>query len=777
MKKEIAHKVGALHLRLLDEEEQYAQLLAHLVDYCKDNEAYTNDVLTALEDGLDNFFRYKKLDNALSPRYIKIEKRKSQRLRANDTEGAYHIVLSFDDGKESVVHFKRKQDQLLYMLIVLSSLKSGYSAEFLRRGPGYDRVKAIVEKLIMLVYPSISKRGISDIMMGLAQEVGFTDTVQKMRSAVKSLLKSDREQQEERWFMPYTLNIDRKRVYQMHMEPTKILYPEEFQAIIDELPFVDDYVDMSRHISDEMLREENEKMLNAAHQGDVAAMNQLAYTYNYGIGRKVDQDKAFSLWKETADMGNAEGQYYVGVFYGTGDVVTQDYAVSTQYFQKAAQQGHADAIWVLGLYRIHGFGCDADLPKALALFKRAAERGSADAANEVGYIYDRGKHGVRKDEKEAFKWFKMAAEKGHTEAIRYVIRAYHDGLVDDPDGQQYLYWVKRGLELDVPEVSLQVGYYLYQDKKYEKAFDLIDVASETGLLSANHILAIMLVQGLGVEKNIERAIQYLTDGARNNDETCLDLLKKVRPKIWEEVTSTLEDVVDMRSELIILVGKMEPEGNQRYFLELIDRYRENFHEDYMKEINRQFSIHRPSTDKDHTSRRKIVVRKSSSRKAKYEIVITLANGMERILKLNPNSLVLVLLTIICSFKSGYTTVMALHPTCRQVMGRLASLVLGKMSEAAAKDYALEYMTSPRNGSDSYKMYSNLAKRSIRDAIAEYDDAIHFLFDNRETIGRHPLRSMNIDANDIELPRELAELANAMPDGKNILYSLEDERVE
>jgi hypothetical protein len=154
----------------------------------------------------------------------------------------------------------------------------------------------------------------------------------------------------------------------------------------------------------------------------------------------------------------------------------------------------------------------------------------------------------------------------------------------------------------------------------------------------------------------------------------------------------------------------------------------------------------------------------------------MVNGEEQILKLNPNSLVLMLLTIICSFKSGYNTVMALDTTCRSVMAELVRLVFRRVSERAALEYVWKYMSSPKSGSDSYKTYSNFAKQSIVDAIGEYDVAIHFLFDNNETIGKRPLRSMNINVNDIVLPKELMLLAQQMPDGKDILYSLEDEIV-
>ena len=132
----IKQKAGALHERLLDDVEQYQKMLALLGYYEEKNRHYTADVMAALEDGLKSYERYRQLDNALSPRCIKIEKRiipEGKKLRVNDTEGAYHVVFLFDDGKEAVVHFDRKQDQLLYILMLLFAHKNGFSSELYRR--------------------------------------------------------------------------------------------------------------------------------------------------------------------------------------------------------------------------------------------------------------------------------------------------------------------------------------------------------------------------------------------------------------------------------------------------------------------------------------------------------------------------------------------------------------------------------------------------------------------------------------------------------------------
>lgn len=794
MSRETALITGALHLRLMDDEKQYGKLLAHLIYYNKDNEHYTKDVLTALEDGLENFYRYLKLDNALYPRYIKIEKRvfdNGETLAVNDAEGNYRILFYFDDDEEMTIHFSRKQSKLLYLLILFSSLKNGFSAEFLSK-PNKDEYEdekiyladmkrheetmACFMKLAKIVYPVGPLH--ESIFKEMAPMISFTDINQKMRSEIKSYLKAVGLYQEEYWFMPYAINVGKKRVYQMHLGSTRILYPEEFRSIVEAMPQVNDYVDMSSCVSEEMERDIDEKLLKGVQEGDVESMNLLGRAYYNGIGRVADHDKAFSLWQKTAEMGDAEGLFWVGTLYGTGDVVSQDYVKSTQYFQQSADLGFPDALYQLGIYKMHGFGCEVDWQEALAYCKAAAEKGCADAANEVGYIYDRGEHGVEKDDLKAFEWFLKAAEMDHPEAIRYVIRAYHDGLVEDEDGKKLLYWMEKGLELDIPEVSLQVGAYMYEAEEYEVAFQLFEMANDDGLTSANPFLAQMLVRAQGVEKDDDRAIDYLLEGAHEGNETCLMLLKEGCPELWEKVTSKLEGIVDMREKLIELVSQMKPEANQKYFHTLVNSYREYFHDDYLREINKQLSIHVPSTNGDGGMKRKITVRKSSSRKgrARYEVVLTLANGEETILRINPNSLVLLLLTIICSYKSGYTPLMTLDRASRSVMTTLVKLVFRRVSDPKAIDYMEKYMVSPQKGSDSYKSYSNQAKMAIVTAIGELDDAIHFLFDNNEKIGRRPLRSMNLDFADIELPEELAKLAERMPDGKELLYSLEDEEV-
>ena len=160
--KELENKLGAMHLRFLDHEKNYAQLLKELNDYADLVEDYGSAVTSALAESLNNYERFMNLDNALSPRCIVIEKRKfekGKRLSA-DNEGLYHVVLYLDDETRHDVKFSRKQEQLLYITTLLSSFKNGMCEEFFAGNPNpYMDVHCQLAKMI---YPLLNEDKIDE---------------------------------------------------------------------------------------------------------------------------------------------------------------------------------------------------------------------------------------------------------------------------------------------------------------------------------------------------------------------------------------------------------------------------------------------------------------------------------------------------------------------------------------------------------------------------------------------------------------------------------------
>ncbi len=743
--KDIHDKVGAMHFRFLDDEDSYDTLLELLNDYSDHYDQYGQAVTAALEDGLQNLERYIKLENALSPRSIIIEKQEHpQGKDSRDTEGAYHVVFVMDDESRHVIHFNRKQDQLLYMLMLLCSKKSGLVSDFFKYETGtLTPVQEAVIQLVTLVYPHMEDKPVMQMVKDLSPDNSFTSILQNMKEPITECLKKQMLSDDLYWFIPSVRNLKRKRLYRMHIPQTKIICPEEFKSVIAALP------DASEHLQD----------------------NGIDFSH---IDKDMNND--FAMYKELADQGDAEGMYYVGVYYGSGDVVAQDYEKSREYLEKADRLGYIDATYELAIYYLHGFGGKKDTKKALNYLERAAQKGHADAAALAAQFYNSGTYGVKVNHNKAFNFYLIAAEQGNEEAIFYILDGYLEGKGTEIDHEKAMKWLEIAEELEYYNVLVLAGAYFFSqgdEDSLDKALELFDKGVEHGIPLAFYLMGLMAIKKHHGKRSVkEEALEWFVAGADYGDRNCIETIKKSYPETYKEHEEDWKEVVSKRDVLISQVQKMGDKEEQMLFITLIDAYRERWQESYLKEICKQLRIHKSSDSKEGTwePERRIIVKKTTHGKSCYQIVLVTADGVELPIKtFNTNALVLFLLTIICSYKSGYSTEMAKDNDCIPLIGQLVNYVFGEQfSDKYLNIYIEEYMSSGMENSKYYRPYSKLAKDAVSNSLGMKDDPICFLFDNDMIEGRKILRRMNIAPQNIELPQELADLAAKMPDALDVL---------
>lgn len=127
--------------------------------------------------------------------------------------------------------------------------------------------------------------------------------------------------------------------------------------------------------------------------------------------------KAFSIGSllETAQQGNAESQYQLGMRYQYGDGVRMDINKANQWLAKAATSGNVRSQHALSMFYQQYATNTEGAKKALLWEKKAADRGSADAQYALGIMFKNGRL-VRKNEAEARRWLTMAAQQGHLPA-------------------------------------------------------------------------------------------------------------------------------------------------------------------------------------------------------------------------------------------------------------------------------------------------------------------------------------------------------------------------
>jgi TPR repeat protein len=155
--------------------------------------------------------------------------------------------------------------------------------------------------------------------------------------------------------------------------------------------------------------------------------------------RNKDYQKAFHEWKVSADAGQAEAQFDLGLLYAQGLGVQRDLTVAASWYRKSAEQGNAEAEFALGQMYSRGWGVPRDQSDALRWLQMASDPDSEGPPSDWTVIEG---YGMPQDDKQAAYWYQLAAEKGHAEAQYNLGRLYATGKGVAHDEEQALRWVR-----------------------------------------------------------------------------------------------------------------------------------------------------------------------------------------------------------------------------------------------------------------------------------------------------------------------------------------------
>ena len=136
-------------------------------------------------------------------------------------------------------------------------------------------------------------------------------------------------------------------------------------------------------------------LCSASGKGNTDAKCDLARCICAGTVRGT-QDEAFSLLCDSAEAGNPEAMYGIGLMYEAGQAVRTDRRKAFEWYRSAASAGSADAKYRLGTMYELGDPVEADAGKAFEMYLSAALAGSAEGVYSTGLAYLDG-IGVGKD--------------------------------------------------------------------------------------------------------------------------------------------------------------------------------------------------------------------------------------------------------------------------------------------------------------------------------------------------------------------------------------------
>ena len=177
----------------------------------------------------------------------------------------------------------------------------------------------------------------------------------------------------------------------------------------------------------------------SAEHGNADAQYNLGLMYHKGEGVSKNFSEAVKWWRKAAENGLVPAQLNVGVCYAMGDGVGRDMKEAVKWFRKVesnslwrgdnlqspksrppkvAEQAKDNAAaiamaqYFLGQCCKNGDGMEMNEMEAVRFFRKAAEAGYAEAQFELGLCYLNG-NGVKKDNEEGHKWLRKAVDQGH----------------------------------------------------------------------------------------------------------------------------------------------------------------------------------------------------------------------------------------------------------------------------------------------------------------------------------------------------------------------------
>jgi TPR repeat protein len=233
-------------------------------------------------------------------------------------------------------------------------------------------------------------------------------------------------------------------------------------------------------------------------------------------GGKANCDKIPNMLEylqRHAARGNSLAQYYLGYAHDMGHFGAQrDAAKAFELYMQAAEQGNAYAQCCVGICYAHGLGVGRDDEQAVHWYSEAAKRGSAQAQHNLGYSYENGRKPLTQSMREANRWFRRAALRDFDLAQYSLGLSYLNGRELPQNAELANRWFARAAQQGCPIAQVALGYSYEKGRgvavSYSKAVELYEAAAKAGDAQGQHNLATMYMDGSGVEKDLTEAVRW-----------------------------------------------------------------------------------------------------------------------------------------------------------------------------------------------------------------------------------------------------------------------------
>ncbi len=245
--------------------------------------------------------------------------------------------------------------------------------------------------------------------------------------------------------------------------------------------------------------------------------------YRDGLGVDVDLNKAASCMRSAVDQDVwAAVVEFIDILWRIS--TPESYCEAIDCIEKYVARGHDGATGRLGRAYRDGKGVEKDLNKATEWMRKAADLKVNWAKNELYDVLVR--INTPESNSEAFNVIKAFAETGDAGAMGRLGRAYRDGKGVEKDLNKATEWMRKATEKNVGWAKNELFDILVginTPGSNSEAFDLIKKFAETGDAGAMGRLGRAYRDGKGVEKDLNKATEWMRKAADKNNNWSTEL--------------------------------------------------------------------------------------------------------------------------------------------------------------------------------------------------------------------------------------------------------------
>ena len=254
----------------------------------------------------------------------------------------------------------------------------------------------------------------------------------------------------------------------------------------------------------------------AAEKDNVKAQAMLCNANFYGNFGKQDYQKSY-YWGEKA-LANGDRSVRFNVAYSANTIGKYDTAFNL--YSELAEENNSAAINNLGVMYERGRHVTTDKHKAFELYLKAAEMRDEVASKNVAVYYEYGT-GVEKDLAKALEWYIKSAQWGNVRSMMKVAEFYRQGNGCEKNAEQMIYWYEKAGNAGNSDAWNEIGLCYERGveipQDYEKALKFYLMAAEKGNATGQYKTGFMFHYGKGVDADIKKAIYWYRKAAQQGN--------------------------------------------------------------------------------------------------------------------------------------------------------------------------------------------------------------------------------------------------------------------